>query len=264
MENIAPTEQRAWLAVSRKRAFLTHLCLSAGIVGSVCALVFFAWYPHPYFEAMGTWNPLRVLVAVDVVLGPTLTLIVFKPGKRGLKFDLAFIAVVQLAALLYGVTLLYRERPYVAVFAVDRFHVWAAAEAPPFDAERFGGKPLVGPLLVAAEVPEDGQESLRLMLDVLRGGRDIDRRPDLWRPYAANAAAVVDRARPLAALVEEEGEDAARAVAELLRRIDLPEAQLGFLPLLAKNRDLSVVIDRRTGMPVEVLDVDPWPSITRD
>lgn len=262
MESIAPTEKRAWLAVSRKRAFLTHLCLSAGIVGSVCALVFLAWYPHPYFEAMGTWNPLRVLMAVDVVLGPTLTLIVFKPGKRGLKLDLAVIAVVQLAALLYGVTLLYRERPYVTVFAVDRFQVWSSAEVPAFDTERFGGKPFVGPLLVTAELPENREASQRLMFEVLEGAPDIERRPNLWRPYAADA--IVARARPLAALVEEEGADAARAVAELLRRIDRPEEQLGVLPLLAKNRDLTAVIDRQTGKLLEVLDVDPWPSIRRD
>src|SRR5437762_10459463 len=68
-----------WLAISRRRAFLTHLLSSAVIVSAVCVLVFFVWYPHPYFRISGAWNPLRVLIGVDLVLGPLLTLLVFKP-----------------------------------------------------------------------------------------------------------------------------------------------------------------------------------------
>ena len=124
-EQLQAPRTRGWLQISRPRAFLSHLALSAVVVGAVCALIFFVWYPHPYFQAVGAWNVLRILVGVDLVLGPVLTLILFKPGKRGLKFDLAFIACVQLAALAYGVNVIYGERPYFNVFAVDRFTVYA-------------------------------------------------------------------------------------------------------------------------------------------
>ena len=112
-----PISRKSWLEISRRRAFLTHLALSATIVGIACAAIFFIWYPRPYFEATGAWHVLRVLIGVDLVLGPLLTLIVFKPGKWGLKFDLCAIALVQLAALIYGLTTIYEERPYFTVFA---------------------------------------------------------------------------------------------------------------------------------------------------
>ncbi len=94
--------------------------MSAAIVGTVLAIVFLFWYPGFSFRISGAVIPVFVLVGVDLVVGPMLTLIVYVHGKWGLKFDLFFIAVVQLTALLYGSYTLYSERPSYMVFAVDR------------------------------------------------------------------------------------------------------------------------------------------------
>lgn len=264
------TEQReapqvpSWLAISRPRAFLSHLALSAVIVGSVCALIFFVWYPHPYFQAVGAWGVLRILVGVDLVLGPVLTLILFKPGKWGLKFDIAFIACVQLAALLYGVTVIYRERPYFNVFAVDRFVVYAHRDVDraqwqdALAAGRLDPKPWRGPTLVVAIRPTDQEAYQRLLEETVFGGKpDIDRRPEFWSRYAEQAQQVVARQRPLATL-RTARPAAAAAIAELPRRLGVPEERLGFVPMVAKNRDVSMIVDASTGAPLEVLDVDPW------
>jgi hypothetical protein len=252
-----------WLQVSRPRAFMGHLALSAVVVGAVCALIFFVWYPHPYFQAIGAWIVLRILVGVDLVLGPVLTLILFKPGKRGLKFDLAFIACVQLAALGYGVNVIYRERPYFNVFAVDRFTVyayrdvdseqWNAALA----AGRLDAKPWRGPTLVVATRPSDSAGYQRLIDETLAGKPDIDRRPEFWRRYEEDVAQIVARQRPLAALRAARPESSAAIVA-LATRLGLPEERLGFLPMTAKNRDVSVIVDATAGELLEVIDVDPW------
>jgi hypothetical protein len=69
--------------------------------------MFFVWYPPPYFEVDGGWRILRILAGVDVVVGPLLTLILFKPGKPGLKFDMTCIALMQIGALVYGGTIIY-------------------------------------------------------------------------------------------------------------------------------------------------------------
>jgi hypothetical protein len=42
-----------------------------------------------HFEAAGGDRLIFILAAVDVTLGPLITLIIFKAGKKGLKFDLA-------------------------------------------------------------------------------------------------------------------------------------------------------------------------------
>ena len=254
----------AWLNVSRPRAFLSHLAFSAVVVGAVCALIFFVWYPHPYFQAVGAWNVLRVLIGVDLVVGPVLTLILFKPGKRGLKFDLAFIACVQVAALVYGITVIYRERPYFNVFNVDRFSVhsyrdvdrdqWNAALA----AGRLDAKPQLGPALVVAVRPTDPAAAQRLLEETAGGGKpDIDRRPEFWSRYEEQAAQVVARQRPLTALRAARPESAGAIVA-LAARLGLPEDRLGFVPMIAKNRDVSAVVDAHTGELLEIIDVDPW------
>ncbi len=259
-----PSSPRDWLAVSRGRAFLSHLGLSATVVGVVCALIFFVWYPYPYFHAMGGWNVLRVLIGVDLVLGPLLTLIVFKPGKWGLKFDLAFIAFVQLAALVYGLTAIYRERPSFTVFAVDRFIVVAERDVNPQDlaaareAGRVADKPFRGPLLVAAVFPTDLATQQRLLDETVFGGLpDIERRPEFWQPFADQAAVVLRAQQPLSALREAQPA-AGAAIDALSKSLGLPESRLGYLPLMAKNRDVAFVVDSETGAPLDVLDVDPW------
>ena len=110
----APDDTRRspnWLGRSRYSAFAGHFAISAAIMGGFCALTFFVWYPHPYFAASSAWSALRVLIVVYLVIGPLLTLIVFKPGKWGMKFDLWVIGTLQLAALVIGGSAIYRERP---------------------------------------------------------------------------------------------------------------------------------------------------------
>lgn len=238
--------------------------LSACLVGCVCALIFFVWYPHPYFQAVGAWNVLRVLVGVDLVLGPVLTLILFKPGKRGLKFDLCFIACVQAAALVYGVTVIYSERPYVNVFAIDRFTTYAYRDIvaeqwhDALAAGRLDPKPLRGPALVVATRPADLAAQQRLLDETVFGGKpDIDRRPEFWSRYADEAAQILKVQRPLSALRAARPESAA-AIAALPKRLERPEASLGFVPMVAKNRDVTMIVDATTGEPLEVIDVDPW------
>lgn len=86
----------------RTKAVLIHLGLSSALALGVTSLLVFGWYPWPYFMALGGLMLVALIVGVDVVLGPLLTFIVFKPGKKSLKFDLTVIALVQAAALGYG------------------------------------------------------------------------------------------------------------------------------------------------------------------
>ena len=83
---------------NRWSAFAAHFVLSALIAATVVALVMWIWYPAPYFTAMGGDTLLRLLIGVDVALGPFITLIIFDTGKARLKMDLAIIAVLQVAA----------------------------------------------------------------------------------------------------------------------------------------------------------------------
>ena len=94
--------------MTKVRAFAIHSIITVAILLAVLGLMRFVWYPTPYFEIEGGWKGWSLLTGVSLALGPLLTLIVFKPGKRGLKFDLSCIVLAQLAALIYGGTIIYQ------------------------------------------------------------------------------------------------------------------------------------------------------------
>jgi hypothetical protein len=242
------------------RAFFLHITISATIVGVALSVVFFVWYPHPYFEILGAGNVVRILVGVDLILGPILTLILYRPGKRYVLFDLGFIAVVQLAALAYGMVTIHSERPLYTVFAVDRFSVLGqhdvdAAEVP---AEIKSTRPNVGPILAVAKLPEDRQAREDLMFQLLNGAKDIEFRPELWHMFDSQLKDVVDRARPIDDLAAA-GQDIAARVARMPSKLERPAKQLGFVPVVNKAmQSLSLIIDLSTGQPIDVVAVDPW------
>src|SRR5690349_1540964 len=112
--------------MSRWNAAGIHLGISALIAAAVLAIIYFIWYPSPYFTAMGGDQLVLLVIGVDVVIGPLITLIIYRAGKRGLAFDLSVIAFLQATALAYGVTVAAEARPVYSVFVVDRFETVAA------------------------------------------------------------------------------------------------------------------------------------------
>ncbi len=114
--------------MSRWKAASIHLSISIAVGLLVFALLFLVWFPQPYFDAAGGQHLILVLLGVDLVLGPLLTLILFKSGKKGMLFDLYLIGLVQSAALVYGMHVIVQARPAFIVAAIDRFNVVAANE----------------------------------------------------------------------------------------------------------------------------------------
>ncbi len=90
------------------------------IIFSILAYqIYYVWYPQPYFSVDGGWQGIRIIAAVDLVLGPLITFVIFdwsKPRKE-ILFDLAIIVVIQIGALVYGVVTTYDQRPVAIVLS---------------------------------------------------------------------------------------------------------------------------------------------------
>ncbi len=114
----------------RAKYFLSHLALSAALVGCAAGLILVLWYPGVLSRIDGVLPIVGMLVLVDVCLGPLLTLVVASPKKprRELWRDLAVIGAVQGAALVYGVHSAYVGRPVFVVFDVKQFETVSAKE----------------------------------------------------------------------------------------------------------------------------------------
>jgi len=91
---------------------------------ALVATLLLIWYPTPWFSASGGWQGLRLVAAVDLVLGPLLTLIVYNTTKsrRELFTDFVLIVFIQLSALMWGIMAVYEQRPVAAVFWQGSFY----------------------------------------------------------------------------------------------------------------------------------------------
>ena len=101
--------------LSRYRAASYHLIISAGIAAITLTVMLALWYPSPLFAAMGGMELIALIVGVDVAIGPLITLVIFDMRKKELLFDLAVIALLQVAALGYGVYTMSLARPVFMV-----------------------------------------------------------------------------------------------------------------------------------------------------
>ena len=106
------------------KATSIHLFFSLLIFIVILYYILFDWYPEPFFTAQGGWQGIQLMAFVDLVLGPALTFIVFNHLKKRKEIisDLSLIAVVQIAALVWGGYMVYSQRPVALVFWTDAFY----------------------------------------------------------------------------------------------------------------------------------------------
>lgn len=79
---------------NRYQAFAIHLGLSFLIFIVLASLIVFYWYPGFLFATDGGWQGIRLIAGVDLVIGPCLTLLLYKRGKPGLKFDMMCVDLI--------------------------------------------------------------------------------------------------------------------------------------------------------------------------
>lgn len=156
--------------VTRKQAFLTHLIISMAVFSVLFYLILFKWYPSYYFHIDGGYRGIATIFFVDVVLGPGLTLLIFKPGKPRLKFDMSVIVIVQILALSWGVKSVFSERSALTVFYDGKFSCMNHAEVSKFKVDRLvlQGKGL--PLLAVLPRPNTHKEYQDMMLEAFKHG----------------------------------------------------------------------------------------------
>lgn len=232
------------------KAASIHLLCSLLFAGLAAGLVFGLWYPFPYRELSGGRELFLLIVAVDVVCGPLLTLVLFNPAKPRAELwrDLGLIALIQLGALGYGLWTVWQARPLFLVQEVDRFKVVAA---PDLRGGSIAGLPaplqpgwLSGPVTVAIREPKDATERQTIMLESIVGGRDYAERPEFYLPYEGAAALkALTRAKPLAVFLQKQPsqETAARALAT---QHGADMAQWLYLPVMGRQ-DWVAVLDNQ-------------------
>ena len=238
----------------RLKAFGLHLTSSACALTVILGGLYLGWYRWPGWYLTGVARVVSILLAVDLALGPTLTLIVANPGKarRELVRDIGAIVSVQLVALIYGAITLWLGRPLYYAFSVDRLQM---VQANDLDAGEVALARQQNPDLaphwysqprwVWAPLPEDPKEATRIAASSFFGGHDVVEMPRYFRAWDQGLAQLrekLTRVDEIKGLSKAERGD----LRTRMSRHGLAPDEADALVLWADVRRVLVVFDPRT------------------
>lgn len=186
------------LAVSRRRAFAVHLAITLAALLLPIWLVVYRWYPGFFLFTDGGIKGLQLLIGVQLIVGPLLTLVLFKPEKRGLLSDLILIGTLQIVCLVAGTWVLHAERPLFLVFYEGDFYSTNAdtyerygVDVP--DPEAFAEQ---SPATVIALPPDNPIEEQGFRVILYKSNLPLWAYPRIYRPFAEHKATAVEAGIP--------------------------------------------------------------------
>lgn len=192
------------LLTAKFKALAAHVSISIVLVGIALSLMWLRWFPSPLFSTDGGGVGLKLLLLVDLVLGPLLTFVVFNPFKarRLMVLDLAVIALLQLGAYGYGLRNIHSVRVQAVAFHEGVFH---AVTAPLYNDQQIepGSWEKLGPgapYLVNVREPQEGDESTGVAAFALTSGLEAYQLQFLYQPLTKALPAVREQGWTLAAL----------------------------------------------------------------
>lgn len=244
----------------RLNAAAIHLTISALTALLAATVVFAVWYPYPYREISGGRELFQLLIVVDVLLGPLLTLVIFNRAKplRELRRDVALVVFVQLVALCYGMWTVFVARPVHMVFEFDRFRIVHAIDVP---TELIGqtppglvALPITGPGLLAVRPFRESKEMMESTIAALQG-IPLAARPDLWQPYANAAPEVLKAAKPINTLKSRFPGYSAEIDAVLAGH---NQKAVVYLPMVGRKSFWTVFLDSSSAEVVATMPLDSF------
>lgn len=239
---------------AKLNAFAIHFLGSSLVISLYLCLVFLVWYPYPFYELEQVWDVIRIVVGVDLILGPLLTLIVFKPGKVSLKFDLSVIIGVQIAALLWGMTVTYQQRPVYVALVNDIFAIVTPSN---INTAKLRDKSLAtttwrNPQLVYVNLPYDDAEYTVRGKENLKTGDSFAYYIEYYEPFAKHKERLFERAidiRERMAIFP----DIKRRVEQIVREQGGSVDDYVFMAIEGRSQFGILVIQRATSQVVDLI-----------
>lgn len=246
---------------SRAVAFAIHLSLSLLVFSTLVAMMLLYWFPGELFFIDGGWQGLKLVAMVDLVLGPALTLILYKPGKPKLVMDMSVVAAVQIAALGYGFYTTYHQRTVAIVYAEKGFNTLSASDNRQADEQLLSldlnPQPLPPtalldvPLLLTPEpTPEEYGKYLENMLNGFPGPQE---RSDQYVPVASHHDSMAQDALDRQQLVERGAMD---VIEQALEKQSLDAEAVEFYRFKARYANGIAIFDPEDMRIVDFVTLD--------
>lgn len=244
------------MKTAKFKVVATHLIISICVAIFTASIVFFCWYPFPLNKAVGVTHIFLMMLGIDMVLGPFFSWLVYKEGKKSLKFDLTIIIFIQVIALFYGVYKIAEGRPVWLVYNVDRFELVKnneiVIENPKQVQEQYKQPSWLKPQFVAAEFAKDKKQKNKEMFAEIVSGISIAQRPERYVQLKQAKSQIQSRAQNLVDLKKYNNQ---KQVEDTLAKY--PEAN-AFVPLKATAVDMTVLINKEKGEVVKIVDLRSW------
>lgn len=242
--------------MSRFKAFSIHFAISFLIFLILLYFILVQWYPQPLFSTDGGWRVIRIIVGVDLILGPLLTLIVFKSGKPGLKFDLTMIALVQALALSWGVWTTYNERPAALIYTLDYFtpvpaYQLAEQGMTAKKLKQFGNE---WPVTIYIDIPKE--KISETISEAMRAGKPLYLLTEYYSPLGKEQAQVLkDNSMNLEKYVEDKPE-----LKKLYQHSVLTgtaKTNISYLALHSREKWVTAIFDLDSMKIIDTIDIEP-------
>ena len=237
----------------RLKAFAYHLGTSIFMALVGLYIVFMVWHPAPLAKAVGVTHIFIMMLAIDVILGPLLTFIVARQGKKSLKFDLAIVIILQLAAFTYGIYNIAISRPVYIAFDTIRFEVVQANNIPvesleqasaPYNRLGWGQ-----PKFVAVKPTKTIEQKNDRLFVELETGIAPSMQPNLYEPINNQWSLITQKSNSLDTLYTN---NPRVSVDNIINKY--PSA-IAWLPLKAYEQNMVVLISEDN--VVDILDLRP-------
>jgi hypothetical protein len=233
---------------SRFYAFTIHILLSAVIFCAVFYVLVMLWYPDIFFTTDGGLKGLQLIALVDVVVGPVLTLILYRQGKKGLKLDMAIIGVLQVSFLIYGIWVLYSHRPAALVFYKDTFYSMGVEK---YKSQENGLKKITSvagsfPGYVAVNLPDDWDEIRELRRRATAKGEALFAQVNYYAPFKYHQKEIVKYAREVGGFLKESPQEKI-IMDKWLAKHDKRMEDFIYIPVVSRFKNSILAIDPLSG-----------------
>lgn len=241
---------------NRLKFFFNHLLTSFFIACTVISVIFFIWYPAPLAKAVDVTHIFLIILAIDVIIGPLLGLLVYKEGKKSLKFDLTIIILMQLTAFSFGIYGLAQGRPAWIIFYIDRFELVRNNEIVIQESDyilpEYKKPSWLGVRYAGVQRAQDSQKNNQDLFTEVLSGISLAQIPARYinlkkvknqiqnNSYSLNKLNQVNNFKEVAAILAK-----------------YPQAN-AWIPLQSNSVDMVVLINKNQGEVVKIVDLRPW------
>lgn len=254
----------SWLSMrpSKGVAFAIHLILSLLIFSTLVLMMALFWFPGDLFFIDGGWQGLKLVAMVDLVLGPALTLLLYKPGKPKLALDMSLIAAIQIGALAYGFYATHQQRTVAIVFAEQGFNTLSAQANKDADQElrKLNAEPQPLPKVGLLELPlllsPDPENLGKHLEEILNGYPGPQERSDKFVPIAEHRESMQKGALSNADIAKA---GASEEIEQSLNKLALAASNVEFYKFKARYASGIAIFDPKN---LRILDYVTYESFT--